>query len=61
MVGEALVASEVASKAIAYLDAPIKHIATPDVPIPYAPVLEKSVIPGPDKIRKAILDLVRPS
>jgi len=56
----AQVVADVASQAIGYIDAPIRRLATPDVPIPFAPVLEEAVIPSQTQIREAILELVRP-
>jgi pyruvate dehydrogenase E1 component beta subunit len=54
----AQVAADVAGLAIGFLDAPIRRVATPDVPIPFAPVLEASVIPDETRIREAILEIV---
>lgn len=54
----AQVAADIASKAIGYLDAPIRRVATPDVPIPFSPVLEASVIPNEARIQQAVLDLM---
>jgi len=54
----AQVAAEVADRAIGYIDAPIRRLATPNIPIPFAPVLENSVVPDEAKIRAAILELV---
>lgn len=54
----AQVAAEVADRAIGYIDAPIRRLATPNIPIPFAPVLENSVVPDEAKIRAAILALV---
>ncbi len=48
------VVSIVAEEALYYLDAPVKRIATPNVPIPYSPVLEKKVIPDEEKIVNAV-------
>ncbi len=42
-----------------YLDAPIKRLATPNVPIPYSPILEKHVIPDENKICKAVKEIIR--
>ncbi len=53
----AQVAADVADRALAYLDAPIRRVATPDVPIPFAPVLESHVIPDEARIRAAIMEL----
>ena len=54
----AQVAADVAWRALGYLDAPIRRLATPDVPIPFSPVLEAAVVPDEAKIRAAILELV---
>lgn len=55
----AQVAADVAGRAIGYLDAPIRRVATPDVPIPFAPVLESAVIPDENRIRTAIADVLK--
>jgi len=52
------VAAIVASEAFDYLDAPIKRVATPNVPIPYSPVLEKRVLPDENKILKAVKEIL---
>jgi pyruvate dehydrogenase E1 component beta subunit len=52
------VAAEVAAQAIGYLDAPIRRVAAPDVPIPFSPGLEAAVVPDEARIREAILELV---
>ena len=49
----------VADEAFDLLDGPIKRVATPNVPIPFAPVLEKAVIPSEDKIVEAVKQVVR--
>lgn len=54
----AYVAAKVADKAIGFLDAPIRRLASPDVPIPFSPVLENAVVPDETRIREAILELV---
>jgi pyruvate/2-oxoglutarate/acetoin dehydrogenase E1 component len=55
----AQVVADVASRAIGYIDAPIRRLATPDVPMPFSPVLESYVVPDETQIREAILELVR--
>jgi pyruvate/2-oxoglutarate/acetoin dehydrogenase E1 component len=52
------VVSAVANKAIGYVDAPLRRLATPDVPIPFSPALEAAVVPNEEKIRAEILELV---
>ena len=46
------------SEAFFHLDAPIRRVAGLDVPIPYNPVLEASVVPTVGKIVAAAQDLV---
>lgn len=55
----AQVAADVAGNIIGYLDAPIRRVAAPDVPIPFAPKLEAAVIPDEHDIRTAILDVMQ--
>jgi pyruvate/2-oxoglutarate/acetoin dehydrogenase E1 component len=57
----AQVAAEVADRAIGYVDGPIRRLASPNVPMPFSPVLEAAVVPDEARIRQAILDLVRPT
>lgn len=52
------IAARVADRGLAYLDAPIKRVATPDVPIPFAPVMEKFVIPGVERIKQAVYEVM---
>jgi pyruvate/2-oxoglutarate/acetoin dehydrogenase E1 component len=52
------VSAIVADEAFDVLDGPIKRVTTPNVPIPFAPVLEKTVIPNEEKIIEAVKDLV---
>jgi pyruvate/2-oxoglutarate/acetoin dehydrogenase E1 component len=54
----AQVASVVAQHAFGDLDGPIVRVATPDVPIPAAPVLEQAVLPGVERIREACRELL---
>jgi pyruvate/2-oxoglutarate/acetoin dehydrogenase E1 component len=44
------VAAQIAEDALYYLDAPIKRVATFDVPIPFAPVMENFVVPSAHRI-----------
>jgi len=48
------ISAYVAQHAIYYLDGPIKRICTPDTPIPFAPKLEKYVIPSAECIVEEI-------
>jgi len=48
------VAAIVAKQAFDYLDAPIERVAARNSPVPFAPQLEATVIPGEDRIEAAI-------
>jgi len=54
----AQVASLIAEHAFADLDGPIVRVATPDVPIPFAPELERAVLPSVERIRSACDELL---
>lgn len=51
------IAALVADEAFDWLDAPIKRVAAPDVPPPFAPVLERAYVPDENKIVNAVLSL----
>ena len=42
-----------------YLDAPIRRIATPDVPLSASPVLERAAMPDCNRIVEAAMEMVR--
>jgi acetoin:2,6-dichlorophenolindophenol oxidoreductase subunit beta len=44
----------VAEQALYLLDAPIQRVATYDVPIPFAPVMENHVVPSTERIVEAV-------
>jgi len=48
------IAAIVADEAFDYLDAPIKRVSAPDVPPPFAPVLEREYVPDEGEIIKAV-------
>ena len=48
----------VAEHAIFSLDAPIRRISVPDTPIPFAPAMERAVIPQVQQIVAAIKELI---
>jgi 2-oxoisovalerate dehydrogenase E1 component beta subunit len=52
------VASLIAERAFEDLDAPVRRLATPDVPIPFSPLMEQSVLPGVASIRDAVHELL---
>jgi pyruvate/2-oxoglutarate/acetoin dehydrogenase E1 component len=52
------VASVVAEHGFEDLDAPVRRLATPDVPILFSPPLEAGVLPGPAAIQAALRELL---
>jgi len=56
------VASEISALVAEYgifsLDAPIKRISVPDTPIPFAPVMERAVIPQVERITETVKALL---
>jgi pyruvate dehydrogenase E1 component beta subunit len=48
------VAAIAAKQAFDYLDAPIERVAARDTPVPFAPKLESTVVPGEEQIEQAI-------
>jgi pyruvate dehydrogenase E1 component beta subunit len=48
------IAAMVAEKAFAYLKAPVKRIAPPDIPVPYSKPLEQFYIPNENTVLKVI-------
>jgi len=54
----AQVSAYLAEQSIYYLDAPIKRVATYDVPVPFAPVMESFVVPSAQRIIEAARSLM---
>ena len=52
------VAARVADSCIGSLEAPIRRVAAPDTPVPFAPVMENYYIPSVQKIVDAVKDLL---
>jgi len=48
------IANRIYHNAFDYLDAPIERVTGEDVPMPYAKNLEHAVLPGPEKVVKAV-------
>ena len=53
------VSAIVAEEGLEYLSAPIRRVATPNVPLPYNPTIQRSILPDEAKIVEAVLSLVR--
>ncbi len=51
------IAALVSSAAFEYLDAPIRRVASPDTPVPYAPTLEDYVLPNAEKVAAELRSL----
>jgi 2-oxoisovalerate dehydrogenase E1 component beta subunit len=54
----AQVAALIAERAWEDLDGPVVRVATPDVPIPFSPTLEQSVLPQVDDVKEACRELL---
>ena len=52
------VAARVAESCIGYLDGPIRRVAAPDTPVPFAPVMENFYIPSVERITGAARELL---
>ncbi len=52
------VAAVVTEEAFEDLDAPVRRLTAPDVPIPFSPPLEQRVLPQLDDMREAMRDLL---
>ena len=52
------VAALIGEQAFEDLDAPIRRLTAPDVPIPFSPSLEQRVLPGVDDMKEAIRELL---
>ena len=53
------IAAIVADKGFPYLDGPIKRVAARDVPMPFAPKLERYVVPDEERVIGAVRELVK--
>jgi 2-oxoisovalerate dehydrogenase E1 component len=51
------IAATLAAELFHHLDAPVRRLAAPSVPVPYSPTLMRAVVPGVDQIREQIADL----
>jgi pyruvate/2-oxoglutarate/acetoin dehydrogenase E1 component len=51
------IAATVAQEAFENLDAPVRRVAAPDAPVPFAPVLEKAFIPQVDDVVAGLREL----
>lgn len=52
------IAAVIADKGFDFLDAPVKRLTAPDVPVPFSPPLEKFVLPDDKKIAAGVKELL---
>jgi 2-oxoisovalerate dehydrogenase E1 component beta subunit len=52
------VTSLISENAFEWLDAPIRRLTAPDVPIPFSPPLEQAVLPQLDDMKEACRELL---
>jgi acetoin:2,6-dichlorophenolindophenol oxidoreductase subunit beta len=52
------IAAVVAEEALFDLDAPIRRVAVPDTPIPFAPACERDVLPNAEVIARAVREVM---
>jgi pyruvate/2-oxoglutarate/acetoin dehydrogenase E1 component len=52
------VAALIAAEAFEDLDAPVRRLTAPDVPIPFSPPLEQAVLPQPEDMKEACRELL---
>ena len=57
--GGEIAATVAESDAFNYLDAPIRRLASEDIPVPFCPTLEKGILPDEEKIARAVRELCR--
>jgi len=53
------IAALVSERAFEFLKAPVRRVTVPDVAVPYAPVLEETVLPDERSVADAIRDVAR--
>jgi len=52
-------ATAIMEEAFDYLDAPVKRVCAPDVPIPFSPALEKFVCPSEEQLIAAVKEVLQ--
>jgi 2-oxoisovalerate dehydrogenase E1 component beta subunit len=52
------VAALIGEEAFEDLDAPVRRLTAPDVPVPFSPTLEQHVLPGKDQMKEARRELL---
>src|SRR5690554_1125234 len=52
------VATRIQDEMFDYMDAPVKRVAAMDIPLPYSADIERTALPSPEKIVKAVKEVV---
>jgi len=52
------IAATIAEHAFEHLDAPVRRLAAPDTPVPFAPPLEHRFLPQPDDVATSLRELI---
>jgi len=53
------IAAGIAERYSAFLKAPVARVASPDIPVPFAPIFEDAYRPDPERIRQAVKTLLK--
>lgn len=53
------IAAHIAEEGLHFLDAPVRRLTAPDVPVPFSPVLEARYRPSAERIAESLIDLIR--
>lgn len=51
------IAASLGNRMVDYLTAPVQRVASPDIPVPFSPVMESYYRPGREQIRRAVMSL----
>ncbi len=52
------IAASLGTRAVDYLTSPVERIASPDIPVPFSPILEDHYRPGREDIKRVVTKLV---
>jgi len=53
------IAAGIAERFSTFLKAPVARVASPDIPVPFAPIFEDAYRPDPERIRQAVKTLLK--
>ena len=52
------IAASLGTRLVDYLIAPVQRVASPDIPVPFSPVMEGRYRPGREQIHRAVMELI---